>query len=275
MSGVQALHAAGKLHRDIKPSNVLVAADGRVVILDFGVATEFSRVVDENLSEEHEMVGTARYMAPEQASRTPTAASDWYSVGVVLYEALVGRPPFVGTSVDVLSMKMLGEPVPAAQCVEGVPSDLDALCSALLNRESEMRPNGPRSPAHPRCDAKLVALSPGRSHEDPALVARQDALRALRESFEAVCSGHPMTVRVGGASGMGKSAVVQHFLDELVERARPWCCEDARTSASRSRSRPLTASSMPSAATSSTWTTAGTRWSCPPTSARSLECFRS
>ncbi len=80
VEGVQALHAAGHLHRDLKPSNVLVAADGRVVVLDLGVATSLRR---DRLSEEPEMVGTSTYMAPEQAlGETPTPAADWYSTSV-------------------------------------------------------------------------------------------------------------------------------------------------------------------------------------------------
>jgi hypothetical protein len=222
VEGVMALHGAGKLHRDIKPSNILVAGDGRVVILDFGVSTELSRVVDENLSEAHEMVGTARYMAPEQAlSEAPTPASDWYSVGVVLYEALVGNTPFGGSAIDVLTLKTMHDPVPPADCVEDVPPDLDALCRALLNRDADKRPTGAEilrhlggthsvRPVH----SLLPAAGPERA---TALVGRERQLAAMREGFEQVLAGRSVTLRVSGASGMGKSAAVSHFVDGLVE----------------------------------------------------------
>jgi hypothetical protein len=223
---VMALHGAGKLHRDIKPSNVLVADDGRVVILDFGVATELSRLADENLSEEQEIVGTFRYMSPEQAAReAPTEASDWYSVGVVLYEALVGTTPFVGSAVDVITMKTMHDPVPPAECVEGVPPDLDSLCRALLDREAEKRPTGieilRRLEATQRTQSVRANPSPMPVPDSPhatALVGRERQLASLHDAFEHVLSGRSVTMRVAGESGMGKSAVAQYFLDGLVQQ---------------------------------------------------------
>src|SRR5882672_74999 len=143
VEGIHALHAAGKLHRDIKPSNVLVTAEGRVVVLDFGVATELSNHGDEPPGGSGELVGTARYMAPEQADDVPpTPASDLSSDGVVLYEALVGRTPFVGSTTDVLPMKNVLDPPPPSSCVDGVPGDLDLLRRSLLCRDPTMRPTG-------------------------------------------------------------------------------------------------------------------------------------
>ena len=220
VEGVGALHAAGKLHRDIKPSNVRVAPDGRVVLLDFGVAMELPRVADQNLQEGGEMVGTVRYMAPEQAvSEEPSPASDWYSVGVMLYEALVGSPPFAGSSFDVLKMKSMLDPPPPSECVDGIPEDLDALACALLQRAPEMRPTGPeilrqlgiQPSLQPAPTPSLPAEGP------PTIVGREAPLRALRDAFDASRGGRSVTVLFGGPSGMGKATVVQHFLDDLVE----------------------------------------------------------
>jgi eukaryotic-like serine/threonine-protein kinase len=219
--GVHALHAAGKIHRDIKPSNVLVSDDGRVVLLDFGVATELTQVVDPRLLESN-VVGTPTYMAPEQALDEPlTGASDWYSVGVLLYEALVGKPPFVGDAVDVVYRKSMIDPPAPRELVDGVPEDLDSLCCDLLQRTPEERPRG-REVLRRLGVRENRPLSPtpiAGVHNRPPLVGRGAELQVLHEAFVAARTRHSVVVRVRGASGMGKSALVQHFLDGLMSRS--------------------------------------------------------
>src|SRR5689334_6460482 len=114
-----ALHRLGKLHRDIKPSNVMVTHEGRVVLLDFGLVRErsFQR------SEETAVVGTPAYMSPEQMSGRAEDATDWYAMGVMLFQALTGSLPFTGEFFE-MATKKLNSPAPkASQLVVGVPQD--------------------------------------------------------------------------------------------------------------------------------------------------------
>jgi len=142
VEAVATIHAAGKLHRDLKPSNVLVTAEGRVVVLDFGLAVDpgaggvGQTVLDEGVS------GTPAYMAPEQAAgHGATAASDWYAVGAMLFEALTGRLPFAGHPHDMLVDKQRKDAPQASALSDAVPSDLDGLCARLLSREPSARPD--------------------------------------------------------------------------------------------------------------------------------------
>ena len=132
--GLVALHAMGKLHRDLKPSNVMVDTRGRVVILDFGVAIELKQQ-DDPQATERLTEGTVTYMSPEQSTGRPLSpASDWYSVGVMLFRALTGQHPFVGTRLDVMARKQTTDATDPRNLAADLPDDLAALCVDLLRR---------------------------------------------------------------------------------------------------------------------------------------------
>src|SRR5207249_3157196 len=109
-TGLVALHSAGKLHRDLKPSNVVVTPEGRPVILDFGIAADMVAGEDPLRTAEDGIWGTAEYMSPEQGRGEASAASDWYAMGCMLYEALTGRLPFAGAALRVLLEKAQQDP---------------------------------------------------------------------------------------------------------------------------------------------------------------------
>ncbi len=216
--GIAALHDAGKLHRDIKPSNVLVTPEGRVVLLDFGLATELGRQGLTLTSEVHAL-GTAAYMSPEQAAgEKVSVASDWYSMGVMLHEALTGRLPFLGSALEMMMDKQRFDPPPPGELVPGVPDDLAALSVDLLRRDPSARPTGHEVLRRLGGEAGLDQGA-GRpsSVGQLTLVGRARHRDALQGAFAAVKEGRTVILQVHGPSGAGKSILVQRYLDELIE----------------------------------------------------------
>ena len=224
VSALEALHAAQKLHRDIKPSNVLVANDGRVIVVDFGIAKDM-REKKGDVTEADSVVGTPLYMAPEQAvGHELTPAADWYAVGVLMYVAITGRPPIEGDAVDVLMEKQRKIPDAPLTIVGDVPPDLNALVMDLLQILPEKRPSGRDILARLGVNEAPVSLPPrnaSSSGKFPAtrapFVGRTEVILQLRQAFDKVRNGTGTIALVQGTSGMGKSAIVRHFLDELAD----------------------------------------------------------
>ncbi len=218
VEGLSALHDHGKIHRDVKPSNVLVTDSGRLVLLDFGVAFDLGRDLDDAAGD---LVGTVAYMAPEQAlSETIGPAADWYAVGVILYEALTGRLPFYGQMHDVLARKLRAPPPDPATLVSGLPDDLRALCVDLLRVTPDDRPSGREILARLGVAARQEPSS-GATKAAP-FVGRAIELGALERAFADVRDGATITMLVDGESGVGKSFLVREFLANLAN-------EDGRT----------------------------------------------
>lgn len=219
VSGVAALHAAGMLHRDIKPSNVMVLRDGRVVLLDFGLVTQVEERRPWQSQSDMGVSGTLEYMAPEQSTDAPpNPASDWYAVGVMLFQAMTGRLPFEGSPFKILMDKRRLEAPSPADLVEGLPPDLVDLCNALLRRNPAARPGVAEIQAtltaHDDALETLTAMPALRT-----LIGRDAHLGALAEAWREAQSGRGAAVYVHGSSGMGKSALVRHFLDGLPREA--------------------------------------------------------
>ncbi len=147
-NAIQYSHELGILHRDLKPSNIMLAADGTVKVTDFGLAKNFSTSADDptreaGLTRTGEIVGTPGYMPPEQASGVVSGlgpATDVYSLGAILYDALTGRPPFQAPdALQTILMVLAMEPVSPRTLQPKVPRDLETICLKCLEKSPKRR----------------------------------------------------------------------------------------------------------------------------------------
>ncbi|KAJ3682921.1 hypothetical protein LUZ60_013148 [Juncus effusus] len=132
ISAVSHLHANGIMHRDLKPENILLDSDGHAMLTDFGMAKEF----DEN-TRSNSMCGTTEYMAPEIIQgRGHDKAADWWSVGILLFEMLTGKPPFAGNNRNKVQQKIIKEKI---KLPGFLTSEAHSLLKGLLNKEAKKR----------------------------------------------------------------------------------------------------------------------------------------
>ena len=262
VEAVHVLHLRGKLHRDLKPHNVLVTTDNRVVVLDFGLVAELSgeqrfepvsdivalrggksffvpsvedatKTVRPNAAinrnsgsrrtTDSQILGTVEYMAPEQASSgILTRACDWYAVGVMLFEVLTGRLPFVGEKIDILNSKLDFEASWPPDANSDVPADLREICQNLLRIDPAVRFEGQEilrcmgsTRVLPKSSDAMASTHLEAETGELPFVGREAQLAVLRDAFAAIESGKPSSLHVVGRSGVGKTALVERFLDDL------------------------------------------------------------
>ena len=139
-AGLQHAHNHGIIHRDVKPANVMVLPDGSVKIMDFGIAL-VTQATESRLTPRGAMIGTFRYMAPEQFRSAQTdARSDIFAYGLIFYELLSGVHPFHAADAGALMFNILSiEPVPIGELVPDCPKELQAVIARLLSKDPEAR----------------------------------------------------------------------------------------------------------------------------------------
>jgi predicted ATPase len=236
-----AAHAAGVVHRDIKPANLMVRDDGILKVLDFGLARrlpasrEHGAAPSGKGTDPGTRVGTVLYMAPEQARAEPVGtAADIFALGLVLYELATGRHPFVADSeIGVLHAITTEAVLPASRLNPAVPASLDGLIQRMLAKDPRLRPTAVEVDAALTGLADKLAKEPGTMPpvlERRRTVGRQQERAAIRAGFESAAAGRGLFLCVTGEPGLGKTTLVEEFLEELAAADQTWSLARGRCS---------------------------------------------
>lgn len=216
-------HEAGIVHRDVKPANILLCDDRRVKVADFGIA---KAGIGGDLTHTGTMIGTAKYLAPEQVEGGRVdPRTDLYSLGVVLYECLTGRPPFDGdTDASVALARLHRDPLRPRQVRPSVPRSLDSLCMEALARHPDGRPataEAFRARLHRASSADATAHDGDHTIVAPLAAAAAEPVSFARSERRWLVPALVVVV-VGGALALagvliGRTETGQQFFDRARE----------------------------------------------------------
>lgn len=205
VTGLGALHARGLAHGDVKSENILVEPTGRVVVLDCALASRWgARAL---------VRGTVGYLAPEVLEGRVGPESDFYAAGILLHQALTGRPP-PNALLPGQAQVSASDEYPAE-----APSDLVQLCSRLRADVPSARPTAEeilRVLRQGGTEGPAAASPPARdTRRSDVFIGRRDTLDVLDHALTQVGQGSPQVVFIEGASGIGKTALLEHFRHRL------------------------------------------------------------
>ncbi|HEX5731429.1 MAG TPA: protein kinase [Blastocatellia bacterium] len=220
-------HRAGIIHRDIKPENIMVRDDGYVKVLDFGLARLTSLITQEpeaetlNLTQPGVIVGTLKYMSPEQArGESLSGATDVFSLGIVLYEMASARHPFSSSSqVGVLHAISAEQPVAPSRLNPEIGPELDSLILQMLEKDARRRPAASdvdralAAIAHTSLGSGIITKLTKKAARHT--VGRESEHAVARAAFDRASAGRGLILSVAGEPGIGKTTFVEDFLAAL------------------------------------------------------------
>ncbi len=218
-TALAAAHAAGIVHRDIKPENIVLRSDGYVKLVDFGQARAAPGSLESTFVTAPGMVaGTLAYMSPEQLrAEQVSSASDIFSLGIVLYEFASGRHPFAAGSAPEISTAILTEnpPTPRELNPEIAPP-LNALIQQMLQKDPRLRPTAAEVCATLQSAAASPVIREIRIPTRSSKPGREKERADLRKAYDGSAEGRGFVVCLSGEPGIGKTTLVESFLEELA-----------------------------------------------------------